>query len=308
MKKLQTKRRIDCLGLGTIPLDLALLIDCFPEPGGKLDTSEWIVMGGGPIPNCLFGLTQLGCSTALVAARGNDPLGQKSLEDLGMAGVDLRHVIVKSQPSDTAVGLIERKTGRRTFILCRRLTVKPRDLRLASLPIPRLIHLDGRDLDACIKIARWGHRVGAVVTFDIGSERGDVSPILPLIDHLVVADSFALPFTRTRTARGAIKKLNTQCPGTIVVTEGNKGSIALEEGRMYRQHAFKIKCVDVTGAGDLFHTGYLYGVLKKWDIVERLRFGAATAALNCTRLGARAGAPNLTSAKRFLRSNPPTYA
>jgi len=308
LKRSQTKRKIDCLGLGTIPLDLALVIDCFPNPGGKLDTSEWIVKGGGPIPNCLFGLTRLGCSTALVAARGCDPLGLKSLEDLGAAGVDLRHVIVKSQPSDTAVGLIERKSGRRTFILCRQLTVKPRDLRLASLPIPRLIHLDGRDLDACIKLARWGHRVGAVVTFDIGSERGDVSPILPLIDHLVVADSFALPFTGARTARGAIKKLSTRCPGTIVVTEGDKGSTALEEGREYRQPAFRVKCIDATGAGDLFHTGYLYGVLKGWNIAERLRFGAATAALNCTRLGARAGAPNLASARRFLRSAPPTYA
>jgi len=308
LKGSDKKPRVACLGLGIIPLDQALVIDRFPKAGGKLTTDEWVVTGGGPVPNCLYGLTRLGCTTALIAVRGNDLLGEKSLEDLEAAGMDLKHVVNKPQPSDTAVGLIERGTGRRTFVLCRQLEVKPRDIRLASLPLPRVIHLDGRDLDACLKLARWGRRMGATITFDIGSKRGDVSPILPLIDHLVVADSFAMPFTKTRFARTAIKKLGKLCPGSVVVTEGEHGSIGLEDGQLFHHPAFKIKCVDATGAGDLFHTGYLYGLLQKWDMVKRLRFGAATAALNCTRLGARAGAPDLATVNKFLKGNPATYA
>jgi sulfofructose kinase len=292
---------VACLGLGIIPLDQSLVIDRFPQAGGKLTTDEWIVTGGGPVPNCLFGLTRMGCTTALIAARGTDPLGTKSLEDLRLLGMNLEHVVVKPQPSDTAVGLIERGSGRRTFVLCRQLEVKPRDIHLASLPLPRMIHLDGRDLEAGLKLARWGHRIGATITFDIGSERGDVSPLLPLIDHLIVADSFALPFTRTRSARAAIRKLSQLCPGSVVVTEGERGSTGLEAGQFSHQPAFKVKCVDTTGAGDLFHTGYLYGLLQGWDMIERLRFGAATAALNCMKLGARAGAPSLTAVRRFLK-------
>jgi len=292
---------VDCLGLGIIPLDQALVVDEFPRPGGKLTTTEWLVTGGGPVPNCLFGLSRLGYKTALIAARGDDLLGTKSLQDLKSTGMNLEYVITKSGPSDTAVGLIERGTGRRTFVLCRKLEVKPRDITLDSLPLPRLIHLDGRDLAACLKLARWGHRVGATITFDIGSVRGDVSPILPLIDHLVVADSFALPFTRTRSARAAIRKLSQLCPGSIVVTEGEQGSVGFEKGHFHRQPAFEVRCVDATGAGDLFHTGYLHGLLQGWDMIKSLRFGAATAALNCLILGARAGAPNSRAVQKLVK-------
>ena len=138
--------------------------------------------------------------------------------------------------------------------------------------------------------------------------RNDVSPLLPLVDQLVVADEFAFPFTRTNKATDAIKQLSHYCAGSVVVTQGIKGSTGFEAGKIIHQQAFRVKAVDATGAGDSFHAGYLYGLLNGFDMAERLKFGAATAALKCTRPGARTGAPTLSQVTQFLRKNPETYA
>ena len=159
-----------------------------------------------------------------------------------------------------------------------------------------------------MKLARWGKRVGALISFDIGSIRNDVSPIFPFVDHLVVADAYALPFTGARSAKQAIRRLTSQCPGSIVVTQGTKGSTGLEKGEFIHHASYKVDVVDTTGAGDAFHVGYLFALLKGYDMADRLKFGAAAAALKCTKAGGRAGMPTLSQLSRFLKGNPETYA
>jgi len=304
----KTSWRVDCLGMGIVPLDFLYTIPKMPAAGGKVDAIGKCVQGGGPIPNALVGLTRLGLKTSLIAVVGDDFLGHISREQLRLDRIDQRLVRTKRNGSATAFGLIEEGSGRRTIVMHRRVGLRPSHFKLTELPRTGLIHLDGRDLEANLKLARWGRRSGAMVALDIGSMRNDVTPLLPLIDHLVVADAFALPYTGTRTARRSIEHLSRICAGTIVVTEGTSGSTGYDGDRFHRQPAFRVRSVDTTGAGDSFHAGYLYGLLRGFDLPTRLEFGAATAALKCTQPGARAGAPHLREVQRFLRSNPKTYA
>ncbi len=301
--------RVDCLGLGIMPLDILFEIDGYPRAGSKRDATSLTIQGGGPVPNVLVGLKRLGRSVALITAVADDLAGRIGAEELIREGIDTGLLVWKKRGnSDTAGGFVEVKSGRRTIVLHRTLAVRPRDVVTGNLPIPKVIHLDGRDLEACMKLARWGRKVGAKICFDIGSERNDVSPIFPLVDHLVVADSYALPFTGCRSARRAVEKLACLSPGTVVVTEGTRGSIGLEAGEWVRQPAYRVKNLDTTGAGDAFHAGYIYGLLRGQSLPERLHFGAAVAALKCTRRGARAGTPTPAQVRRFLKGRPPTYA
>lgn len=307
MKRLSSKNKLDCLGLGIIPLDILLEVDEFPELGEKRNASAMVMQGGGPVPNTMIGLTRLGLKTAVIAAVGDDLVGRLSREELARERVDTSLLITKKAKSDLAAGFVEQQSGRRTIVLYRKLTVRPRDLVTARLPIPRLVHLDGRDVAACVKLARWARTVGAIVSFDIGSLRNEIAPLLPLVDQLIVADAFALPYTRTRSARAAIKKLANYCPGTIIVTEGTNGQLACENGDWTRGPAFRVPVVDTTGAGDAFHTGYLYGLLHGWPMVRRLRYGAAVAALKCASMGARAGLPSQHTVDQFLKRKPSQY-
>ncbi len=84
------------------------------------------------------------------------------------------------------------------------------------------------------------------------------------------------------------------------ITLGNKGSITLAGDEIFRTPAFNVEVVDTTGAGDVFHGGYIYGLLQGRDIKDVVRFASAFAALKCRRLGGRAGIPGLKEVKTFL--------
>jgi len=294
--------------MGIIPLDLLFGVKKYPEAGQKIDGTWLTIQGGGPVPNVMIGLSRLGCRSSLIAVIGNDIFGELTLSELKSEKVDSSQIVIKRKTSAVAAGFIEEGSGRRTLVLERRLFVEPKDIKLKNLRVPRIIHLDGRDMEATIKLAKWAKKVGALVSFDIGSMRNDVSAVFKYVDHLVVADSYAFGFTKATNAKAAISKLMKICPGTIVVTAGIKGSSGYENGRYFWQPAYKVKNVDTTGAGDAFHTGYLFGLLKGKDLKVRLRLGAAVAAIKCSKAGGRAGLPNVQQLSRFLKNRPRKYA
>lgn len=291
-----------------MPLDLLFFVPRYPRLGTKIDGEGLTIQGGGPVPNVLVGLSRLGCRTALITALSDDLIGQLGRQELTQAGVDDRFVVCKRGRSDTAVGLIEKQGGKRTMVLNREIHVTANDITPNRYPQPRLIHLDGRDMAATLKLARWGRRIGATVTFDIGSIRNDVSAVFPLVDHLVVADSYALPFTGSRGLKAALTKLRRYCPGTVVITAGTRGATGIEDDVVIRERAFRVRAVDTTGAGDAFHVGYLYGLLNGASFRERLLLGNAVAALNCMQPGARGGLPNRKQLNRFLKRRVRRYA
>jgi len=76
--------------------------------------------------------------------------------------------------------------------------------------------------------------------------------------------------------------------------------VALVNGEMLYVKGFTVKVVDTTGAGDVFHAGFIYGLLQNWEVVETLRFSNAVAALKCRDLGGRKAIPTLEEVQRFL--------
>ncbi len=64
---------------------------------------------------------------------------------------------------------------------------------------------------------------------------------------------------------------------------------------------------DTTGAGDIFHAGFIYGLLQGWPLEHQLDFACAAAALNCTATGARGGIGSVEAIEN-LRATAPRYA
>ncbi|HAK37737.1 MAG TPA: carbohydrate kinase [Nitrospina sp.] len=67
--------------------------------------------------------------------------------------------------------------------------------------------------------------------------------------------------------------------------------------------SFKVEVVDTTGAGDVFHGGYIFGILKGLSLKDTIQFASALAALKCAKVGGRVGIPNLNETITFLEQN-----
>lgn len=299
---------LDCLGLGIAPVDILYQVERFPKPGSKIDAPSLTIQGGGPIPTAMATLGRLGMKPGIIAAVGKDIFGDFVKDELDKFGVDTSYLIRKDRPTAIAAGWYEKGSGRRTIILNLKTGIKPGEIELDRLPDCRTIHLDGRDLPAGMKLARWAKKREIPVVFDIGSIRNNVSPIFSMVDHLICAADFAFPFTGTTNVRKAIAQLAALCPGTVIITSGTKGAFGFSRTDGWvRQKAFRVRTVDTTGAGDVYHGAYIFGLLSGEDLACRMEIASAAAALKCTRPGGRLGIPTRAELQRFLSRTRPTY-
>ena len=76
-------------------------------------------------------------------------------------------------------------------------------------------------------------------------------------------------------------------------TLGPEGVLAWDGKRLLHTPAYRVPVVDTTGAGDIFHAGFIYALLQDWPLDRQLDFACAAAALNCTAVGARGGIHSL---------------
>jgi ribokinase/sulfofructose kinase len=311
---LTSSKTVDLLGLGIAPVDIFMSVDSLPAPGSKGNAvpGSCLVAGGGPVPNASCTFASLGGTASVISSFGDDHWGRFARQEMDQFGVRHDHCLVrKNCASALATAWININNGDRTIVLDRdpRLSITPRDINLKRLPIPSLIMVDGRHVEANVKLARWGKKVGARIMLDIGSVRNPVDDLFPYLDFLVCADEYACHYFKTRSASRAVRGFKSLGIPEVVVTCGTAGSIGIDSnGHQVRQKAYKVRAVDTTGAGDAYHGGYLFGVQKDWDLARRMKFAAAAAALKCRKPGARSGIPTLRQTTRFMNNHRTYYA
>ncbi|MBI4014967.1 MAG: carbohydrate kinase family protein, partial [Candidatus Aenigmarchaeota archaeon] len=88
----------------------------------------------------------------------------------------------------------------------------------------------------------------------------------------------------------------------IVMTRGKNGSVIYSKSGAKEYPGFTIKSVDVTGAGDAFSAGFIYGYMKKWEMPHMVEFASACGAIAVTHYGPREIVPSEKEISEFIRS------
>ena len=74
----------------------------------------------------------------------------------------------------------------------------------------------------------------------------------------------------------------------IVITRGEKGAIAIKDNEVVECKAEKnLKIIDLTGAGDLFASGFLHGYINNMSIKKSLEKGTEMSSKIIQKIGAR---------------------
>jgi sulfofructose kinase len=87
-------------------------------------------------------------------------------------------------------------------------------------------------------------------------------------------------------------------------TLGHEGVLAWDGSQFHYAPAFRVLSLDTTGAGDIFHAGFIYGLLQGWPLPRQLVFACAAAALNCTGAGARGGIQSVENIEELITTGP----
>ena len=299
---------VQVVGLGQASVDYLGRVPAFPNEDEKVELLDIQMQCGGPVSTALVTLSRLNVATAFIGSISNDPLGLEILRDLEKEGINVRALkVTPGFTSQLAFIAITEGVGKRS-IFWHRGSVPPLEpdyVQLGAFPNATLLHLDGLMIDASIEAARQAKARGMSVVMDAGTMRAGSQRLATLVDVLIASERFATPLVgadaRPETALEALHGLG---PELVIITFGPRGSIGSDRRNTVHQKAFPVDALDTTGAGDVYHGGYLYGMLQGWDMRRCMRFASAVAAIKCCRIGGRKGIPDLHAVETFLRDHP----
>lgn len=305
------QKKFDAVGIGLNSVDQFCVVREYPRRNTKSGILEMAREGGGQAATAMAALARLGLRAAYIGAVGDDEAGAFSLASLEAEGVNVEGVVTQGgRASQFALIIVQREgdgeeKGARTILWRREVSLARGDVNEEIVRAGRALHLDGHHVEAEIAAARWAREEGAPVFLDAERAPEGIEDLISLTDYLIAAEDFPALLTGVSEHREALRLLHAMGPKVAGVTLGARGALAYDGTRFYEAPGFHVDVLDTTGAGDAFHGGFLYGVLRKIGLEDTLRFANAVAAMNCTALGGRAALPRLSEVEAFLRTNSP---
>jgi sulfofructose kinase len=296
--------KILCAGIAV--QDIIMRVEAFPAPGTKVAASDFIVTGGGCAANAAVAVARLGGRTTFAGPLGSedDAVSTRIVADLGKEGIDCAGV-VRIAGATASVSLILLDAQGEKSIATRRGTglgealPKNADRLVADADA---VLVDNRFPDFVAAVCRAARARGIPVVIDLDQATRADDPLLALGSH-VIASAEALGGTTGEADFGAaLARLADHVDGFVAVTDGPNGVTWREHGTPRHVPAFQVRAIDTLAAGDVFHGGFTLALAEGRDIENCLRFGAAAAALKCTRFGGADEAPRRADVDAFLKS------
>lgn len=297
----------DVLGLGCVAVDDLLFVPRHPTPDSKLQVNRRERHCGGLTATALVAAARLGCRCAYAGALGRDPDSQFVLEALSDEGVDTSQVVYRPDVRPVrSVILVEERTGARTILydVTGALGADAKRPARDVIESSRVLLVDRWGLPGMLRAARIARRAGIPLVADL--ETFNVprfEALLDLVDHLIVSEDFARRYAEARDAADGVRRLWHPGRAAVIVTGGAAGCWWTDKAGGNPQHfpAYRVKAVDTTGCGDVFHGAYAAALAKGLPMAERLRVASGAAALKATRPGGQAGIPTWRVLRAFLR-------
>jgi sulfofructose kinase len=256
----------------------------------------------------MLACARLGLRAAYVGTVGDDPAAEMVLSPLARAGVDLRGVKrIAHAPTRSATVLVDAGSGERTILGYRdpRLALAPADLDPGPIERAGCLHLDAVDVEASAFAADLARRAGVPVVLDADSTGPGREKLLAQVDFPIVSRGLAEAMGGRGGLRAALAELCALGARLAVVTLGEYGALARQGERVIEAPAFRVEARDTTGAGDVFHAAFVWGLLAGLPCEPTLRTANAAAAMSCRALGAQGGLPTRSELEAFLREQRP---
>lgn len=287
--------KIVCIGHSTY--DITLPVDKFPEENKKLRIKERIECGGGPASNAACLLAKWGMDTSIVSIIGNDYYGSLIKDDYIKLGINIDNLEVRDNRTTSSSYIIANKeTGTRTII-----TYKEPPIRKLSKEVnieADVILIDGEHPETALEVLE--NNPNAISVLDAGRVSDDTKKLGKLVKYCICSKDFAEEFTNKNidindkeNLINIHKELEEYFNNTVVITLEDKGSFTKTDNEYVIIPSIKVKALDSTGAGDIYHGAFTYFIANNYSLKDALRLSNITGAISVTRIGSRNSIPTL---------------
>ncbi|OUP62438.1 carbohydrate kinase [Drancourtella sp. An177] len=289
--------------IGQSAYDITVPIEGAIEENRKYRVLEYFECGGGPAFNaaCLCG--KWGANVELISRIGSDEYGKKLKETLQKYHVGTEYLIpcpgMKTPHSMIIAG---KAKGSRTIFNF------PGTREKTEYHIPEkkadVILSDGHEPE--ISLAMIAANPQAISVADAGTFRESTYKVAQKTDYLICSEDFA----RQYTGKGIhleewdiceeifrqIEQINGR---HAVVTLGENGLLyRKKDGSLGHMPACQVKAVDSTGAGDIFHGAFAYGLTRKWNMEKNLIQSTCASGLSVQKIGGLTSIPEFEEVQK----------
>lgn len=303
-------------GIGSVLMDILIREDDFfvektgVQKGGmtyvapdvidkilSLSSQTPVMVSGGSACNTLIGVGKLGGMARFVGKKGQDRMGELFTEELKSHQVEPL-LFTSSSPTGRVLSVITPDAQRTMFtFLGASAEAQPAEISEKCFAGADIVHVEGYLLfnkeliAAALKAAK---SAGARISLDLASftvvdQSKDFLDELAeeYVDILIANEDEARAFTGYADEEKALKVLSEKSEISVLKI-GERGSLVCCGGQMFNISALHgARIVDTTGAGDLWASGFLYGLANGCSPAQAGELGAWCGYEVCRVMGAK---------------------
>ena len=293
------------VGVGINATDTIIRLPRFPTLDSKVEILSAQVRAGGQVASAMVACRRWGRRARYVGKIGGDAAGKFQMQEMRREGVDAHWIVADDSTSQTAYVLVDEPSGERTILWKRdaSIALRPGDLTRRWISGARILLVDGHDTAAATRAARWASQEKITVVADLDNPYSGVQVLLRIVDFPVTSKDFPERLTRERDLLKSLPKIQREFKcRMIVATLGRMGAVAWNGTEFLHCPGFRVKAIDTTGAGDIFHGAFVYSLAQGFEMKEALEFSCSAAAINCTAPGARGKIGTLEEIARLRKT------
>ncbi len=261
-----------------------------------------VEMSGGSAANTVCGVASFGGRAAYVGKVSDDDLGQVFGHDLAAVGVTFSPGAPAGEvPTGRCIIVVTPDAQRtmNTYLGVSSLLCVP-DLDEATIASASVLYMEGYLYDRddakaafrhAAEVAHGADRLVSLTlsdSFCVDRHRDDfLGLVSDEVDLLFGNEHELISLYQTEDLDSAVAVVRRECPMTVV-TKGEHGSMIVTADGVVETAAHPVRrVVDTTGAGDLFASGFLYGLTQGRDLPDCARLATLAAAEVISHVGPR---------------------
>lgn len=304
--------KFDVVGIDTPCMDLAVNVQTIPAANAAEPVNNISFQGGGKVATGMVAAARLSARGAIVGSVGDDSYGRFCAEDFERHGIDTAHLIRrKGENTLFDVVISDRDTMGRSILYFRGdhpnhfMTVE--ELPDEYLNQTAYLYISSVN-ETTMEAMRRAKKAGARVVIDADSYMKEDERAFGLIDIFIGSEFYYKALFSGKNEKENLQSLKEKGPGTVIFTKGSEGCIGLDEKEgFFKLPACNVDVVDTVGAGDVFHGAYIAGLIQGYGASRAAAFASAVSAIKCTRIGGRAGIPDLKTVLHFMETGEIDY-